>query len=466
MASNGSLMTVPDFPRPAARAQGPRRPDGRLRPAPHRDRQGRRPSTTSSGPAPTPFVLLAMLHVVARRRGSTRLAGVRRRARRRARRPSRRSPPSSPSGTAACPPTMIRAAGARARRRPSRAAVYGRIGVSTQAFGTVCAWAINCLNLLTGHLDRVGGAMFTDPAIDVVGTRADRPRALRRAGAAGSAACPRPAASCPSPTLRRGDRDARRRAGPRRCSRWPATRCCRRPTARGSTEALAGLDFMAAVDIYLNETTRHADVILPPTTALERDHYDLVFHAAGGAQHGAVHARRCSPKADDQRHDWEIFREVALRTTARLRGAQAPLRKRGWSRRARLRRVPHAVIVDLLLRTRPVAGCRYAACARRPEGVDLGPLRPGALPGRLQTRTSRIDLAPAAGAGRPRPARRRTLPARTRASCCSSAAATSATATPGCTTPSGSPGASRATSSSCTPTTSPRAASPTARRSR
>ena len=53
-----------------------------------------------------------------------------------------------------------------------RAAVYGRIGVSTQGFGTVCPWAISCLNLLTGHLDRVGGAMFTDPAIDAVGDRA------------------------------------------------------------------------------------------------------------------------------------------------------------------------------------------------------------------------------------------------------------------------------------------------------
>ena len=54
--------------------------------------------------------------------------------------------------------------------------------------------------------------------------------------------------------------------------------CCPRPTARGSTRRSAGLDFMAAVDIYINETTRHADVILPPTSALERDHYDLAFH--------------------------------------------------------------------------------------------------------------------------------------------------------------------------------------------
>ena len=60
------------------------------------------------------------------------------------------------------------------------------------------------------------------------------------------------------------------------------------PDGRRLGEALAGLDFMAAVDIYVNETTRHADVILPPTTALERDHYDMVFHGARGAEHRAL----------------------------------------------------------------------------------------------------------------------------------------------------------------------------------
>ena len=77
--------------------------------------------------------------------------------------------------------------------------------------------------------------------------------------------------------------------------------------------ALAGLDFMAAVDIYLNETTRHADVILPPTTALERDHYDLVFHVLA-VRNTARFTPAVLAKADDQRHDWEIFRELALRT--------------------------------------------------------------------------------------------------------------------------------------------------------
>ena len=82
------------------------------------------------------------------------------------------------------------------------------------------------------------------------------------------------------------------------------------PDGAALDRALAGLDFMASVDIYINETTRHADVILPPTSALERDHYDLVF------QNFAVrNTARFTPavfdKSRDQRHDWEIYRELA-----------------------------------------------------------------------------------------------------------------------------------------------------------
>ena len=75
-------------------------------------------------------------------------------------------------------------------------------------------------------------------------------------------------------------------------------------------EALGGLDFMVAIDIYVNETTRHADVILPPTGPLEREHYDLIF------PHLAVrNTARWSPalfeKPDDARHDWEVARSGA-----------------------------------------------------------------------------------------------------------------------------------------------------------
>ena len=132
-----------------------------------------------------------------------------------------------------------------------------------------------------GNLDREGGAMFTRAA---AGQRTPRaPAAAARASRFGRWAEPRarPArgrsASCrwrASP--RRSTRRARARSA--RSSRSPATRSSRRRTRSGSTRALEGLDFMVAVDIYLNETTRHADVILPGPEPLEQSHYDLALY--------------------------------------------------------------------------------------------------------------------------------------------------------------------------------------------
>ena len=197
-------------------------------------------------------------------------------------------------------------------RRASTAGSGCRAG----PWGTVCQWAVNCLNILTGNLDRVGGAMFTSPAIDAVGTGLigrGHHDALALAGARPAGDGRRAAGR------RRCARRSRRRARARsaRCSPSPATRCCRRRTAPRLDEALRGLDFMAAVDIYVNETTRHADVILPPTTALERDHYDLVFHLLA-VRDTARFTPAVFEKDADQRHDWQIFREITLRTTARL----------------------------------------------------------------------------------------------------------------------------------------------------
>ena len=76
--------------------------------------------------------------------------------------------------------------------------------------------------------------------------------------------------------------------------------------------AFDGLDFMASVDIYLNETTRHAHVILPTTTALERDQYDLVFHRL--AVRNTARSRRRLPKGAGPRHEWEIFRDLTARS--------------------------------------------------------------------------------------------------------------------------------------------------------
>ena len=88
------------------------------------------------------------------------------------------------------------------------------------------------------------------------------------------------------------------------------------PDGVGLARALEGLDFMVAVDIYLNETTRHADVILPPTSALERDQYDLVFHGFA-VRNTARFTPAVFAKPHDARHDWEIFRDLTERLQAR-----------------------------------------------------------------------------------------------------------------------------------------------------
>ena len=145
MASNGSLMTVPDFP-------------GRLREL--KARGGRMvvldPRRTETAkvadehhfvrPGTDAAVLLAMLHVVLRE-GLERVPEYVDGRRRRARRRRAVHPRAAPSGHPGCPPTSIRAAGPRARRRPSGPRSTAGSGVSTQGFGTVCAWAISCLNI-------------------------------------------------------------------------------------------------------------------------------------------------------------------------------------------------------------------------------------------------------------------------------------------------------------------------------
>ena len=159
------------------------------------------------------------------------------------------------------------------------------------------------------------------------------------------------------------------------------------PDGKRLGEAFAGLDFMAAVDIYVNETTRHADVILPPTTALERDHYDIVFHGLA-VRNTARWTPAALPKPEGAKHDHEIYRELALRVQRRL--VDRPGLRTRLKQRARLALSPRQIVAGLL-RTSGVTTLKQLT--RHPEGIDLGPLRP-TMPERLQTKNHRIDLAP------------------------------------------------------------------------
>ncbi len=267
-----------------------------------------------------------------------------------------------------------------------RAVLYGRIGVSTHPYGTVCQWAINCLNALTGRLDAVGGALFTSPAIDVVGGGLvgrghhgrwrSRVRSLPESGGELPVAALREEISTPG------------QGQVRALLTVAGNPVLSTPDGAGLARSLPDLDFMASIDIYLNETTRHADVILPPTTLLERDHYDLVFQTLA-VRNTARFTPAVFPKPDDARHDWEIYRDLALRLSARLGSGS---RRSRLKQRARFAISPTHLVALLLRRGR--SGITLSDLRARPSGIDLGPLRPDQLPHRLPARSGRIDLAP------------------------------------------------------------------------
>ena len=383
MASNGSLWTVPDFPN---RLRELKARGGRMVVLDPRRTETAKVATEHHfvRPGSDAHVLLAMLHVLFDEGLTT--------------------PPSYVDGLDAAadavagftPEAAEAASGIPADeiRRLAReyaaadgAAAYGRIGVSTQGFGTICQWAIQVLNLVTGNVDRVGGTMLTSPAIDAVsagligrghhGAWKSRVRGFPESGGELPVSVLREEITTPG------------NGQIRAMLTLSGNPVLSTPDGARLDEALHGLDFMAAVDIYLNETTRHADVILPPTTALERDHYDLVFHLLA-----VRNTTRFTPavfaKPRDGRHDWEIYREIALRTMARL-DRKPPLSKR-LQARARLSVSPTLIIAGLLRRGR--SGVTMRRLRKEPAGVDLGPLRPGQLPGRLMTRNKRIDAAP------------------------------------------------------------------------
>jgi anaerobic selenocysteine-containing dehydrogenase len=265
-------------------------------------------------------------------------------------------------------------------------AVYARLGLSTTGFGTVAQWAVNCLNLLAGHFDRPGGVMFPEPAVDVVARRfvgtghfdlyRSRVRDLPEYGGELPAAAMREEIETP------GDGQIRAFVS------IAGNPVLSTPDGRRLAEALDSLDFMVAVDIYVNETTRHADVILPPTTTLERDHYDLVFHTLA-VRNTARFSPAVFAKPADARHDWEIYRDLTVRLDRRLR-RRTP-RKVRLRRRARMALSPTRQLELLLLTGRRLTPARLR---RHPDGVDLGPLR-STMPARLQTPGHRVDLTPA-----------------------------------------------------------------------
>jgi anaerobic selenocysteine-containing dehydrogenase len=251
-----------------------------------------------------------------------------------------------------------------------RAVAYGRIGLSTQAFGGLCQWLIVALNAITGNLDEPGGMMWPRPAYDVLQqakageTHAGRWRSRVRN-------LPEFDGEFPVATMA----DEMLMPGPgqvRALVTSAGNPVLSTPNGAKLDEALSGLDFMVSIDPYVNETTRHADVILPPATGLEVDHYDVIFHHFA-VRNTARYSEALYEIAPERRYDWQIFDALRERMTGTTGKSPAERLDLG------LRNGPYHTSLDEL--------------RANPHGVDYGPMQP-CLPERLLTADGRIRLAP------------------------------------------------------------------------
>ncbi|HEV7523615.1 MAG TPA: molybdopterin-dependent oxidoreductase [Acidimicrobiia bacterium] len=303
------------------------------------------------------------------------------------------------------------------------AAVYGRIGTCVQEFGTLASWLVDVLNICTGNLDRPGGAMFTNAATSTAGEatgkgrgvtfgrRTSRVRGLPEFFGELPVVCLAEEIETP------GDGQIRALVT---IAGNPAVSA---PNSDRIQRALPTLDFMVSIDIYLNETTRNADVILPPEPELARGHYDIALYNLAirnianyspplvDLEPGEVPEWRSMLRlagviggqgahADVDALDDLVVAGLVTKAVARrgsnVEGSDAD----ELSKALATRRGPERVL-DVMLRTGPYGdgfganpdGLSLAKLEANPHGIDLGPLQPR-IPQVLRTPTGMIELAP------------------------------------------------------------------------
>ncbi|MEU6893747.1 molybdopterin-dependent oxidoreductase [Streptomyces sp. NPDC046557] len=325
------------------------------------------------------------------------------------------------------------------------AAVYGRIGSCTVEYGTLASWLVDVLNILTGNLDRPGGALFPLPA---AGPR-PRPAGPGKGFTTGrwhSRVSGHPEVKSELPTAALAEEIETPGEGRiRAVIAIAANPVLSAPDGRRLDEALAGLDFMVSVDPYLNETSRHAHVVLPPPPPAQSAHHDFAFN--GFAIRNQVrYTRPAVPLEVGRLDECEIHARLVLAVSG-MHGSAEPsavdelaiqttLAKETAAPDSPLHGEDPACLaglltgetgperrLDLMLRLGPYgdmfAADPGAAADRRegtsapahrtqgapevglslervlahPHGIDLGPLRPR-LPGVLRTRSGRIELLP------------------------------------------------------------------------
>jgi len=323
------------------------------------------------------------------------------------------------------------------------AAVYGRMGTTTQEFGTIASWLVDVVNILTGNLDSVGGAMFTKGAAGQPSTKG-APGVGRgfRMGRASSRVSGLPESLGEFPVTALPEEIETPGEGQVRALITVAGNpVSSNPNSGRLDKALEGLEFMVSIDPYVNETTRHADVILPPPDPLQKSHYDLAL-LNFGVRNVANYSAAVLPLDDGQMTEWEIL----LRLSAVLFGmgsggaasggadsdgssagsadsADAIDSEIARSMLASAVRDEHSAVhgrdveellgllgdrtgpdrlLDIVLRTGPYGdsfgsnpgGLTLDLLIENPHGVDFGPLEPGRIPDLLRTPSGKIDVVP------------------------------------------------------------------------
>ncbi|WP_406403664.1 molybdopterin oxidoreductase family protein [Streptomyces sp. NBC_00879] len=284
------------------------------------------------------------------------------------------------------------------------AAVYGRVGSSTVEYGTLTNWLVDVLNVITGNLDRAGGALFPLSATD----RAPRPAAPGKGFALGrwaSRVSGHPEAKGELPMAALAEEidtpgDGRIRA----VISIAANPVLSAPDGDRLDRALAGLDFMVSVDPYLNETSRHADVVLPPPPPSQSSHFDFAFNAFA-VRNQARYTPAVLPLEEGRMGECEIqarlvlavggmhgaepsaVDDMVIENTLTKAGAPKELAEQLTGRTGPERRL------DMMLRLGPY-DLTLDKLLENPHGVDLGPLQPR-IAQILKTRSGRIELLPA-----------------------------------------------------------------------
>ncbi len=306
------------------------------------------------------------------------------------------------------------------------ACVYGRIGTTTVEFGTLTSWLVDVLNVLTGNLDRPGGAMFTTAAAGASNTRGKRRfgreiRLHRRTSRVRG--LPETMGELPAVALAE-EIDTPGPGQVRALLTVAGNPVLSTPNAARLDAALGGLEAMVSVDIYVNETTRHADVILPSPSALQKGHYDIALLQLA-LRDTANYSEPVLPLEDGELSEWEVLARLALvlqgagpeadpaivddlMIGSMVQGSVADETSAIFGREPEeileelAPRSGPERIVDFLLRTGPYGegfgadpdGVSLDVLLAHPHGIDYGALK-ARLPDVLRTPDGMIALAPA-----------------------------------------------------------------------